>query len=261
MRVLKVPLEIAPSVNPLAAPDAILAAFVPSAPFHAPLALNVETISLAGPAAENFARIASAVGIPSADRTVLLSRSHAVTLAAFSGFVQQHPGAGILIFDAHPDALSAEQMQQIGFTLPWEDLLRGLIARKLVSPERILLIGMRVATGEELAFLKQHHVKAFTMMDILNLGLTEFADTLTEVVRSWPAVYCSIDFDVLDPAFAPAVDIPEPGGLSSAELLYVLRRLALLKNLQCVDICELAVEKDDEQKTALVAAELMRVFG
>src|SRR3989344_1700101 len=206
MRVLKVPLEIIPSGNPLAAPDAILAALQPSAPFHQQFSPTLEVVHLSGTAPEQFAQIASAVGSPSAERIAVLSRSHATTLAAFSGFAQHHPGAGILIFDAHPDALSAEQTQRIGFSLPWEDLLRGLLVRGLVLPERILLIGMRVATGEELAFLKSHRIKVYGMTDIFNLGITEFADAITEVVRSWPAAYCSIDLDVLDPAFAPAAD-------------------------------------------------------
>lgn len=260
MRIIRVPLEIVPSTNPLAAPDAILAALEPSASFHHLFSPIVDTLALADPA-NRFSTIASAAQTASAERTLLLSRSHAVTLAAFFGFVQQHPGAGIVIFDAHPDALSAEQMQRIGFTLPWEDLLRGLIERKLVPPDRIILVGMRVATLEETAFLKQHRIKTFSMSDIINLGITEFADTLTEVVHRWPAAYCSIDLDVLDPAFAPAVDIPEPGGLSSAELLYVLRRLALLKNLRAIDICELCPEKDGEGRTAGVAAEVVRTFA
>ena len=261
MRVLKIPLETTPSANPLAAPDTILAAFKPSASFHHPFSLVVETLSLSG-GADDFARIATATKNASAtDRFLLLSRSHAVTLAAFSGFIRQHPRAGIVIFDAHPDALSKEQIQKIGFTLPWEDLLRGLIERKLVVPNQIVVVGLRVSTPEEVAFLKQHRIRCYSMTDIINFGITEFADALTETVNSWPATYCSIDLDVLDPAFAPAVDIPEPGGLSSAELIYVLRRLALLKNLKGADICELAPEKDAEGKTALIAAEIVRTFS
>jgi agmatinase len=66
-------------------------------------------------------------------------------------------------------------------------------------------------------------------------------------------VYLSIDIDVLDPAFAPGTGTPEAGGLSSRELLRVLRGLTSL-NLVSADLVEVAPAYDHAEITAIAAA-------
>ncbi len=62
-------------------------------------------------------------------------------------------------------------------------------------------------------------------------------------------VYLSIDIDVLDPSFAPGTGTPEAGGLSSRELLRVLRGLTSL-NLVSADLVEVAPAYDHAEITA-----------
>ena len=66
-------------------------------------------------------------------------------------------------------------------------------------------------------------------------------------------VYLSIDIDVLDPSFAPGTGTPEAGGLSSRELLRVLRGLTNL-NLVSGDLVEVSPAYDHAEITALAAA-------
>ena len=66
-------------------------------------------------------------------------------------------------------------------------------------------------------------------------------------------VYLSIDIDVLDPSFAPGTGTPEAGGLSSRELLRVLRGLTSL-NLVSADLVEVAPAYDHAEITAIAAA-------
>ncbi|MEM2679102.1 MAG: arginase family protein, partial [Candidatus Hadarchaeales archaeon] len=77
------------------------------------------------------------------------------------------------------------------------------------------------------------------------------------------SVYLTIDLDVLDPAFAPAVATPEPSGLSTAEILKIVRKIAEMK-LVGVDVVEL-VPQYDNGNTAFVAAriiyEILAVLG
>jgi agmatinase len=53
-----------------------------------------------------------------------------------------------------------------------------------------------------------------------------------------PPVYLSLDIDCLDPAFAPGTGTPEPGGLTSAQVLTVLEELADLPfvGMDCVEV-------------------------
>ena len=66
-------------------------------------------------------------------------------------------------------------------------------------------------------------------------------------------VYLSIDIDVLDPAFAPGTGTPEAGGLSSRELLRVLRGLTSL-NLVSADLVEVSPAYDHAEITSIAAA-------
>jgi len=69
-------------------------------------------------------------------------------------------------------------------------------------------------------------------------------------------VYLSIDIDVLDPAFAPGTGTPEAGGLSSRELLQVLRGLKGLR-LASADLVEVAPAYDHAEVTGIAAAHLV----
>ena len=76
------------------------------------------------------------------------------------------------------------------------------------------------------------------------------ADYVTEKANG-KDLYISIDIDALDPAFAPAVNYPEPAGLSSKEFFYILKRLLLIKSLKAIDITEAIPSKDNPQKLTL----------
>jgi agmatinase len=66
-------------------------------------------------------------------------------------------------------------------------------------------------------------------------------------------VYVSIDIDVLDPAFAPATGTPEAGGMTSRELLAILRGMNGL-NIVGADVVEVSPSYDHAEVTAVAAA-------
>src|SRR6185369_3482322 len=88
--------------------------------------------------------------------------------------------------------------------------------------------------------------------DVDGLGLSGVAEAITERTADLP-VYLSLDIDVLDPAFAPGTGTPEAGGLSSRELLRILRGLTGL-NLVSGDLVEVSPAYDHAEITALAAA-------
>ena len=77
-------------------------------------------------------------------------------------------------------------------------------------------------------------------------------DRIRERVGSRP-VYLSVDIDVLDPAHAPGTGTPEPGGLTSRELQFILRGLDGLR-LAGADVVEVSPPYDHAELTALAAA-------
>ena len=69
-------------------------------------------------------------------------------------------------------------------------------------------------------------------------------------------IYLSIDIDVLDPAHAPGTGTPEVAGMSSRELLGILRGLAGLK-IVSADVVEVATAYDHAEITSLAAATIV----
>jgi agmatinase len=85
-----------------------------------------------------------------------------------------------------------------------------------------------------------------------HLGIAGIVQRVADRVGDRP-VYVSVDIDVLDPAHAPGTGTPEAGGLTSRELLGVLRSFATL-NLVGADIVEVAPSYDHAQITGIAAA-------
>ena len=138
-----------------------------------------------------------------------------------------------------------------------EDWLRSLIEQKILDPSRLRIVGLQNIDEEEKKFADLHKIKTISAKQIFAEGIQEICDSLMETARAWPALYISVDIDVVDPAHAPAVAYPEPGGLSSRELLYFLQRLALLKNFTVADIVEIIPKKDVNGITTKLGAKIL----
>nr|WP_255498158.1 arginase family protein [Nakamurella sp. PAMC28650] len=90
--------------------------------------------------------------------------------------------------------------------------------------------------------------------DIDRIGIDGIVQRVVDRVGD-AKVYVSIDIDVLDPAFAPATGTPEAGGMTSRELLAVLRGMGGLP-LVGADIVEVSPAYDHAEITAVAAANL-----
>ena len=178
------------------------------------------------------------------DKVVSVSGNHSITAPLICSFSKRYKNCGIVIFDAHPDCENED------------DLLPSMIKNN-VKNGNIILIGTRSWKKDELGFLKNNRIRFFEMKKMVEFGKKDVIETIMETARYFEALYVSIDLDVLDPCFAPAVDCYEPGGLSSRDLLFFLSRLKKLTNLKAIDITELKPEKDVNGLTAKLAAKLI----
>ena len=178
------------------------------------------------------------------DKVVSVSGNHLISSLLINSFSKRYRNCGIIIFDAHPDCENEN------------DLLPSII-RHNVRNGNIILIGTRSWKKNELGFLKNNKIRFFEMRKMIEFGNMDVIETIMETARHFEALYVSIDLDVLDPCFAPAVNSYEPGGLSSRDLLFFLSRLKKLQNLKAIDITELNPEKDINNLTAKLAAKLI----
>ncbi len=128
---------------------------------------------------------------------------------------------------------------------------------KLIAPGNIFQIGIRSSlyTAEDVQDNAAIVRRTYTIEDVDSMGYQPIVDEIAKSVGDGP-VYCSVDIDVLDPAFAPGTGTPEPGGMTSRELQHFLRELHRF-NLVGFDLVEVAPQYDHTgQVTALAAANL-----
>jgi agmatinase len=163
---------------------------------------------------------------------------------------------GLVHFDTHTDTGT----EVFGVPLSHGTPMYRLVEADHVDPARYVQIGLRgYWPGEkEFAWQAERGITAFFMHDVRDRGIQAVvADTL-ERVDAGP-VFVTVDVDVLDPAFAPGTGTPEPGGMTSTDLLWACREIASQVELVGADVVEViptAVGSADI--TALVADRVVR---
>ncbi|MBI3773136.1 MAG: arginase [Gammaproteobacteria bacterium] len=135
----------------------------------------------------------------------------------------------------------------------------GKVVPRLL-PQHLCLIGVRSYEGEEAQLLQQMGVKVYTMDDVHRMGMANVMFQAREHVSQGTAAYgVSIDLDSLDPLDAPGVGSPVVGGLHAEELIDALRPLRNDQKLVAMEIAELNPVMDLEQRTAMLALDLLGV--
>lgn len=171
---------------------------------------------------------------------IALGGDHAVTFPLFQGLVGERRDVAIVHFDAHPDLYDDFEGDPLSHASPFARIMERGLAASLVQ------IGIRASNPDQRAQAARFGVKTF--------GPDEVDEALAALPRG--PVYVSIDLDGLDPAFAPAVNHHEPGGLTTREVLKVIA--ALQGPILAADIVELVPDKDATGMTAALAAKLVK---
>jgi agmatinase len=138
--------------------------------------------------------------------------------------------------------------------------MRRIIDAGHVDASRYAQIGLRGYWPGEAEFSWQldHGITSFFMHDVRDLGIREVVERTVAVVGDGP-VFLTVDVDVLDPSVTPGTGTPEPGGMTSVDLLWACRELARRLEVVGMDVVEViptAVGSADV--TALVADRIVR---
>ncbi|MFQ5848635.1 MAG: agmatinase [Candidatus Methylomirabilales bacterium] len=173
---------------------------------------------------------------------VALGGEHLITFPLVKAALTRFPDLVVLQIDAHADM--AERYG--GNPLTHATVIRRVA--ECLGPGRLVQVGIRSATTEEVAFARgQTHFFP---------GPSAQMARVLKILAGRP-VYLTIDIDVVDPAFAPGVSTPEPGGWSSGELLQVLGQIANL-DVVGMDLVEVCPPYDPAGITASLAAKVLR---
>ncbi len=173
----------------------------------------------------------------------LLGGEHTLTYFALRAFGD----AFVVQLDAHRDLRD----EYLGDRLCHATVMRRVL--DTLPPGRLVQVGIRSCSKEEAEFARTAKPPAYTTEQVME-DPKRVATEIRELVGD-ASTYLTIDLDVLDPGFAPGVATPEPGGLSTLELLKLVRELGKLK-ICAFDVVELAAPYDDG-RTAFAAAKVI----
>ena len=135
-----------------------------------------------------------------------------------------------------------------------------LVEQGHVDPSRYVQIGLRgYWPGEtEFGWQHEHGITSMFMHDVREFGIRTVVDGRSRSSAPGP-VFLTVDVDVLDPAFAPGTGTPEPGGMTSTDLLWACREICSRVDLVGMDVVEVVpTGVGSADITALVADRIVR---
>jgi agmatinase len=231
---------------------------------------SAQQVADAGDVACNPFDIAEAIGQIESGADALLERAgallsiggdHTVALPLLRSVARRHGPVALLHFDAHLDTwdtyFGASYTHGTPFRRAWEE--------GLLREDRSMHVGIRgpLFAPDDLVDDARFGFAIIGAMDVEELGIAGAVALVSERLGDGP-VYVSIDIDVLDPAHAPGTGTPEAGGLTSRELLGILRGLRGV-TVVGADIVEVAPAYDHAEVTCMVAShvayELLGLFA
>jgi agmatinase len=177
---------------------------------------------------------------------IIIGGEHTITLGITRAIGKN---MAVLVFDAHTDLRNEYLGQKVSHTT----FMRRICEQ--VCPEKILEVGTRAACKEELNYAKKSHTQFFTTQQIRKDGTEETVKKINKALEDVRKIHLTIDMDVLDPAFAPAVQNPEPDGLCMRTFLDILCGVCD-NRVTAFDLVEVAPHYDNGI-TAIQAAKIM----
>ncbi len=185
---------------------------------------------------------------------VILGGDHSIASADVAG-IAAHRGLGkisMIHFDAHADTGDSQFGALEGHGTP----MRRLIESGAVRGDRFLQLGLRgYWPGDEtLEWMRDQGMRSYEMTEIHHRGLNTVLDeSFATLTDQCDGVFLSVDIDVVDPGMAPGTGTPEPGGMTSRELLEAVRRICLELPVVGIDVVEVAPPFDSADITAILA--------
>lgn len=184
-------------------------------------------------------------------RVLGLGGDHSVALPLMRAAAGSHGPLSLLQLDAHPDTWDEYFEERIGHGT----IMRRACEEGLIDARRSLQVGLRGPMYAR-SDLEENAALGFSTLlarELDSAGVAGVLERARDTLRS--PLYVSVDIDVLDPAHAPGTGTPEAGGLTSRELLAVLRGLAPTGlEVVAADVVEVSPPYDREQITAFAAA-------
>ena len=185
---------------------------------------------------------------------VILGGDHSITWPAATAVADVHGygNVGIVHFDAHADTADMIEGNLASHGTP----MRRLIESGAVPGTHFVQVGLRGYWPPQDTFewMQEQGMAWHTMQEIWERGFKDvMRDAVGEALAKADKLYVSVDIDVLDPAHAPGTGTPEPGGITTADLLRMVRQLCYEHDVVGVDVVEVSPAYDHAELTVNAA--------
>jgi agmatinase len=168
---------------------------------------------------------------------ITIGGEHTITYGIAKALGKTASKTAIVSFDAHLDLRN----EYSGLKMSHTTFMRR--TNEEVKPAKIIEIGTRAVCREELKYAKEAGIEFFTTQYVRKEGTDHVTKQLREKLEKYENVYVSVDMDILDPAFVPAVQNPEGDGLEMHYLLDILNSICD-KRVVGFDVLEIAPDYD-----------------
>lgn len=229
------------------------------------LAMGDKRVKYLAPIVEVVTAVASCVReeVGQGRRVIALGGDHSISLGTISGAALSYQGElGLIYIDAHPDAMTDENSLSgnihgmvtsalLGFG--HSSLVNILQPGPKIKPERLLFIGIKDLDQGEIDFIQEHHLTAFSPLDIDLDGLRPVAAAIDQLAKRVKNIWISFDIDSVDSHFAPATPMSSAGGLTYREIDTLSKYIGKRCNVVGMDIVECMPAGEVGNKTASTA--------
>ncbi|MBJ7458090.1 MAG: agmatinase [Thermoleophilaceae bacterium] len=167
---------------------------------------------------------------------IVLGGDHSIAEPDIRSCAAEHGPVGLIHFDTHTDT----GKEVFGVKVSHGTPMYRLVEEGAIDPARYVQLGLRGywPGDEEFGWQADKGITAIPMHEVHADGIDAAVARALEVAGSGP-VFISVDIDVLDPAYAPGTGTPEPGGMTSNDLLNACRKLASGVDLVGADLVEI----------------------
>lgn len=161
----------------------------------------------------------------------------------------------VVQFDAHADTATEIWGVKRSHGTPF----RHLVDDGVVRGDRLVQVGLRGywPFPAELDWARAAGVRWHRMEEVIERGVDAVVDDVLDETSGAEHLFLSVDVDALDPAFAPGTGTPEPGGMSTRELLRAVRRIVAARGLAGMEVVEVSPPFDHAEITAIAAHQVV----
>ena len=181
---------------------------------------------------------------------ITIGGEHSVSIGIIQSVKEKYDDLAVLVLDAHLDFRDIYEEERFNHACTVKRIADA------VGVENIAIVGVRSAEKDEYISAKKRNLMIFDTSSFYSNGLEK---VINEIKNKFGEnkIYISIDFDAIDPAYAPGVETPEPFGMKPTELIETIKPfIPKSVGFDIVEVCP----PYDKGETSILAAKIIRLL-